>query len=421
MFALVDCNSFFCSVEKVFHPGLSGRPVCVLSNNDGCVVALTPEAKQLGLRRGDPLFKVKHIVERNGVVVFSTNMPLYAAMSDRIISILRKTLPVVEKYSIDESFCDLKGIDSDKQEQLMRDVVEKIQRFTDVPVSVGIASTKTLAKVANKFAKKYKGYQGVCVIDDEQKRQRALELTSLDDVWGVGRQTFEKCKTLGLKTAWDFSEKSETWIRKYFNKPTLQIWLELNGVACIDTTEKTQNKSITTSRSFGNMVQDLPALKASVATFATSCANKLRAQHAVAKSVTVYLCSNRFRTDLEQYIASETFRFITPTSDTLEITQAALSLLKKMYRPNIFYKKTGVIVGDVSDASVITMNLFDTISNRHERRDLMKVLDQVNQRFGLKTIRLSVEGEAKQKWHVKCENKSLNYLTNINEILTIRI
>ncbi|MBO5698932.1 MAG: Y-family DNA polymerase [Bacteroidaceae bacterium] len=421
MFALIDCNSFFCSVEKVFHPGLSGRPVCVLSNNDGCIVALTPEAKQLGLRRGDPIFKVRHIVSNGHVAVFSTNMPLYAAMSKRVTSILRKSLPVVETYSIDESFCDLEGIPLLEIECLMHDVVEKVRLYTDIPVSVGVAPTKTLAKVANKFAKGYKAYQGVCMINSEEKRRRALQLFPLEDVWGIGRQTFEKCKVLGLKTAWDFSEKSETWVKRYFTKPIQQIWLELNGVPCIDTTENLKNQTITTSRSFGEMVTDLPLLKASVATFSASCANKLRGQRSVARSVTVYLCSNRFRTDLEQYVASETFKFITPTSDTLEITQAALSLLQTMYRPGIYYKKTGVIVGDISDASFVPMSLFDPIKNRQEHRALMKVVDKMNQRFGLKTIRLSVEGERQQKWHVKCEHQSQAYLTDIDEILTIKI
>lgn len=422
MFALVDCNSFFCSVEKVFHPGLEGKPVVVLSNNDGCIVALTPEAKNLGLKRGDPIFKVRDIVRGGNVTVFSTNMQLYAAMSKRVVSILRKSFSYVEQYSIDECFCSLKGYEKlHNLAELMRDTATKIKLWTDIPVSVGIAPTKTLAKVANKFAKKYEGYHSVCVIDSEEKRRKALELFDLADVWGIGRQTFAKLQYLGIRTPLEFADKSEGWVRSHFTKPGIQTWKELNGIPCIDTTEVQRNQTICTSRSFGEMVSDLASIKASVATFASSCANKLRGQHAGAKSVTVFMYSNRFREDLPQYGNAATYTFITPTSDTLEITQAALALAEQIYLPDILYKKSGVIVGDIVDMSTIQMNLFDPIQNRKERSDLMKVIDNLNHRYGLKTIRLMAEGEHQQPWKVKCEHRSQNYLTDINEILTIRI
>jgi DNA polymerase V len=422
MYALVDCNSFFCSVEKVFHPGLEGKPVCVLSNNDGCIVALTPEAKKLGLHRGDPIFKVKDIVRKHGVTIFSTNMQLYAAMSKRVTNILRKSIHHVENYSIDESFCDLQGYESHfNLVELMRGVADRIKLWTDIPVSVGIAPTKTLAKVANKFAKKYDGYRSVCIIDNEEKREKALSLFDLADVWGIGRQTLSKLNYLGISSPLEFANKSESWVRSHFNKPGIQTWLELNGTPCIDTTEVLRNQSICTSRSFGEMVSDLASLKASVATFASSCANKLRGQNAGARTVTVFLSSNRFREDLQQYANSATYTFITPTSDTLEITQAALAVIKEIYRPGILYKKSGVIVGDICDMSMLQMNLFDPVSNRKERSDLMKAIDELNHRYGLKTVKLMAEGESKQPWQVKCEHRSQNYLTDINEILTVRI
>ena len=422
MYALVDCNSFFCSVEKVFHPGLEGKPVCVLSNNDGCIVALTPEAKKLGLHRGDPIFKVKDIVRKHGVTIFSTNMQLYAAMSKRVTNILRKSIHHVENYSIDESFCNLQGYENHFDlVELMRGVADRIKLWTDIPVSVGIAPTKTLAKVANKFAKKYDGYRSVCMIDNEEKREKALSLFDLADVWGIGRQTLSKLNYLGVSTPLEFANKSESWVRSHFNKPGIQTWLELNGIPCIDTTEVLRNQSICTSRSFGEMVSDLASLKASVATFASSCANKLRGQNAGARTVTVFLSSNRFREDLQQYANSTTYTFITPTSDTLEITQAALAVLKEIYRPGILYKKSGVIVGDICDMSMLQMNLFDPVSNRKERADLMKAIDELNHRYGLKTVKLMAEGESKQPWQVKCEHRSQNYLTDINEILTVRI
>lgn len=422
MFALVDCNSFFCSVEKVFHPGLEGKPVVVLSSNDGCIVAITPEAKNLGLKRGDPIFKVRDIVRRGGVTVFSTNMQLYAAMSKRVVSILRKSFCHVEQYSIDESFCNLNGYDKFHDlAALMRETATKIKLWTDIPVSVGIAPTKTLAKVANKFAKKHEGYHGVCVIDSEEKRRKALELTDLSDIWGIGRRTFAKLQYFGIQTPLEFADKSESWVCSHFNKPGIQTWLELNGKPCIDTTEILKNQTICTSRSFGQMISDLPSIKASIATFASSCANKLRGQHAGAKSVTVFMYSNRFREDLPQYGNTATHTFITPTSDTLEITQAALALAEQIYRPGILYKKSGVIVGDIVDTSTLQMDMFDTIPNREERSALMKVIDNLNHRYGLKTIRLMAEGEQQQPWKVKCEHRSQNYLTDFNEILTIKI
>jgi DNA polymerase V len=303
----------------------------------------------------------------------------------------------------------------------MRDTATKIKLWTDIPVSVGIAPTKTLAKVANKFAKKYEGYHSVCVIDSEEKRRKALELFDLADVWGIGRQTFAKLQYLGIRTPLEFADKSEGWVRSHFTKPGIQTWKELNGIPCIDTTEVQRNQTICTSRSFGEMVSDLASIKASVATFASSCANKLRGQHAGAKSVTVFMYSNRFREDLPQYGNAATYTFITPTSDTIEITQAALALAEQIYLPDILYKKSGVIVGDIVDMSTIQMNLFDPIQNRKERSDLMKVIDNLNHRYGLKTIRLMAEGEQQQPWKVKCEHRSQNYLTDINEILTIRI
>ena len=422
MIALVDCNSFFCSVEKVFHPGLEGKPVCVLSNNDGCIVALTPECKALGLRRGDPIFKVKEIVESNQVTVFSTNMQLYAAMSKRVVRILRQSIAHVENYSIDESFCYLEGYERYYNlEELMRNTAQRIKLCTDIPVSVGIAPTKTLAKMGSKFAKKYKGYRGVCMIDTDEKRRKALDLFDLSDIWGIGKHTFEKLNYLGVRSPLEFADRSESWVKSHFHKPGYQTWLELNGIPCVDTTEIVRNQTICTSRSFGHMVSDLPSLKSSVATFASSCANKLRGQSAGAKSVTVYLLSNRFREDLAQYNNAGTWTFVTPTSDTMEITRAALKVLEQIYCPGIWYKKSGVIVSDIIDVAQIQQDLFDPIPNRKERSNLMNTIDRLNHSFGLKSIQLAVEGEKKQSWKVKCEHRSQNYLTNINEILTIHI
>ena len=428
MYSLVDCNSFFCSVEKVFHPGLEGKPVCVLSSNDGCIVALTPEAKACGLHRGDPIFKVEDIVKHYGVQVFSTNMQLYAAMSRRITSILRRSIHHVENYSIDESFLDLNGYEKNFDlVELMQGIKDRIKLWTDIPVSISIAPSKTLAKMGSKFAKQYKGYKGVCMIDTEEKRRKALELFDLSDVWGIGRRTFENLNYYGIHTPLEFADKSESWVTSHFHKPGYQTWLELNGIPCIDTSEVLRNKNICTSRSFAEMVSDLPSLKASIAHFAASCVNKLRGQGSACKSVTAFVGSNRFREDLPQYGNAASTTFVTATSDTLEITNAALRCLESIYVPGIMYKRSGVMVGDIVPSNPLQLDLFDTNKKRKERNDLMRVLDSVNQRYGVKTLHLAVEdtpisyGAFGGGWHVKCEHRSPNYLTDINEILTIKI
>lgn len=422
MYSLVDCNSFFCSVEKVFHPGLEGKPVCVLSSNDGCIVALTPEAKACGLHRGDPIFKVQHIVRRYNVQLFSTNMQLYAAMSQRVISLLRKSVQHVENYSIDESFLDLSGYERHHDlVAFMRGVRDRIKLCTDIPVSVGIAPSKTLAKMGSKFAKQYKGYNGVCMIDTDAKRRKALELFELADVWGIGRRTLEKLQYLGISTPLQFADKSEAWVKARFHKPGHQTWLELNGVPCIDTSEVLRRQTICTSRSFGNMISELADLKSSVASFAASCANKLRAQSCVCKTITVFVSSNRFREDLQQYGNAATSTLLTASSDTQTITSAALRCLEQIYVPGIMYKKSGVILSDISQDSPLQLDLFLTSPKLKERNNLMHTLDNINHRYGVKTLHLAVEGTERQAWKVKREHRSRNYLTNINDILTIKI
>ena len=348
MIALVDCNSFFCSVEKVFHPGLEGRPVVVLSNNDGCIVALTPEAKALGLKRGTPIFKGRAIVFRSGVKVFSAN-------------------------------------------------------------------------IGRKFAKKYPGYRSVCLINTEEKRRKALSLFDLSDVWGIGRSTLETLNYYGVQTPLAFADKSESWVRGHFKLPGIRTWMELNGMPCVDTAEVIRNQTICTSRRFGELVTDRDCLREAVAHFASSCANKLRGQRSVAKSVTVFIGSNPFRGDLPQYHNGATFPLRVATADTLEIVKVALGLLDVIYRPHISYKRAGVVLGEIHPASPVELDLFDHIGNRMERAELMQAVDTLNQRFGPKTVRLGVESFGRRDWQVKCDHRSPNYLTDIKEILTVRI
>lgn len=420
MWALIDCNSFFASVERVFHPGLRHKPVCVLSSNDGIIVALTPEAKALGLHRGDPLFKVRDTVEHGNVAVFSSNMMLYAAMSKRVTGIIRQSVDVVENYSIDESFACLNGYEKHfNLEDYMRSIADRIRLWTDVPVSVGIAPSKTLAKVGSKFAKKYPGYRSVCLIDSDEKRRKALSLSDLSDIWGIGRHSLDKLQRLGISTPLEFADRPEPWVRRHFTKPGIQTWMELNGRPCIDTTEIMMRQNITTSRSFGDMITDIGQVKASVATFAASCANRLRGQFSVAGEITVFLCSNFFRDDLEQYYNAATLPFRVPTADTLEITGTAMEIVESIFRPGIKYKKSGVILGRIAPDIAVQQILFDPIVNRGERLALSRTIDSLNHRYGLKTVSLAVEGEKRQPWKVRSEHRSGNYLTDLSEILTV--
>lgn len=421
MIALADCNTFFASVERVFHAGLRGKPVCVLSSNDGNIVALTAEAKTLGIRRGAPFFQVKDVIEKNNVAVFSGNLMLYDAMSKRVQSIMRKTVERTESYSIDEQFLYLDGYEKNYDlVKLMRGMVRQIGLWTDIPVSVGIARTKTLAKVASKFAKKYRGYESVCMIDTEEKRRKALSMFELADIWGIGPRSFAKLQALGITTPLQFADKPGDWVLRQFHRPGYQTWLELNGHPCIDTSEIIRRQTISTSRSFGKMISDAEQLRASVATFAASCCNTLRAQESAAGSVSVFACSNRFREDLQQYSNIATMRLDSPSSDTLEITEAAIRLADRIYRPGIQFKKSGVILSDIIPGLTHHI-LFDPIPKRDERAELSTAIDRMNRKYGLKAVSLAVAGYGNADWKNRKDRLTPNYLTDIDQIMTVDI
>ncbi|MCI6427462.1 MAG: Y-family DNA polymerase [Rikenellaceae bacterium] len=421
MIALADCNSFFASVERALHPGLKGKPVCVLSSNDGNIVALTTEAKELGLRRGDPYFKVKDLMEKNGVAVFSGNLMLYAAMSKRVQSIMRRTVAHTECYSIDEQFLYLDGYEKHFDlVEMMRGMVNQIALWTDIPVSVGIAGTKTLAKIASKFAKQYKGYEGVCLIDTDAKRRKALSMFDLADVWGIGPRTFAKLNFLGVTTPLQLADKPGEWVRRHFHKPGYQTWLELNGHPCIDTSDILQRQTITTSRSFGKMISTKEDLKASMASFAASCCSTLRGQDSAAGCVSVFACSNRFREDLPQYWNIATEKLSVPSADTLEITAAAMELVERIYRPGILFKKSGVILSNIVPGCCHHI-LFDPVEKREARIELSRTMDKLNQRYGLNALSLAITGRPDASWKVRKDFPTPNYLTDIDQIMTVQL
>lgn len=414
MFGLVDCNNFYASCERVFNPSLNGKPIVVLSNNDGCVIARSNEAKLLGIKMGVPAYQIKDLVKKHDVAVFSSNYVLYGDMSGRVMSMLAELAPEIEVYSIDEAFLNLEGIQD--LQTVGSKIVRQVTRGTGIPVSAGIASTKTLAKVANKFAKKYPAYNRLCIIDTEEKREKALKLFEIGDVWGIGRRQAAKLEKQGVKTAYDFTQLPGSWVRKNMTVTGERTWKELRGISCIDMeTAPPAKKQICTSRSFGKMVEDIDTMSEAIATHASTCAKKLRQQKSYAMSLLVFIHTNNFREDLPQYWKNTIIKLPVPTSDTLEIVHYALEGLKSIFMPGYQYKKAGVIITEIVTSA--QLGLFDTV-DREKREKLMQAIDNVNGEHR-HLVKLAVQGNGKD-WKLKQEQLSKRYTTDINEVLTIK-
>lgn len=409
----MDCNNFYASCERVFNPALNGKPIVVLSNNDGCVIARSNEAKALGIKMGVPAYQIKNLVSSHEVAVFSSNYTLYGDMSGRVMSILAGLAPEIEVYSIDEAFLNLDGIQN--IQSLGIDIVNKISRSTGIPVSLGIAPTKTLAKVANKFAKKYPAYNRLCIIDTEEKRIKALKLTDITDVWGIGRRQATKLEKQRVKTAYDFTQLPGSWIRKNMTVVGERTWKELRGISCIDMeSAPPTKKQICTSRSFGKMLTDIDTMAEAIATHASTCAKKLRQQKSYAMSLMVFIHTNNFREDLPQYWKNTVIHLPVPTNDTLEIVHYALAGLKTIFIQGYQYKKAGVIITEITEGA--QMGLFDKI-DRTKREQLMQTIDQINGKHS-QLVKLAIQGSGRD-WKLKQEQLSQRYTTDINEILTI--
>lgn len=414
MFGLVDCNNFYASCERVFNPYWEKRPVVVLSNNDGCVIARSNEAKALGIKMGVPAYQIKEIVSEHEVAVFSSNYTLYGDMSGRVMSILAELAPELEIYSIDEAFLNLEGIKD--LTTIGGNIINKVTRGTGIPVSLGIACTKTLAKVANKFAKKYPAYNRICIIDTEEKRIKALQLFEIGNVWGIGRKQAAKLEKQGVKTAYDFTQLSEIWVRKNMTVTGERTWKELRGVSCIDLeSAPPSKKQICTSRSFGKMLTDIETIAEAIATHASACARKLREQKSFARSLMVFIHTNNFREDLPQYWKNTVVHLPVPTNDTQEIVHYALSGLKMIYRENYQYKKAGVIITEITEGA--QLGLFDSI-NRKRQELLMQTIDKINGEHGHR-VKLAIQGTGND-WKLKQEQLSGHYTTDINEIINIK-
>ena len=424
MIALVDCNNFFVSCERVFRPDLRNTPCVVLSNNDGCVIARSNEAKALGIKMGAPFYQVRELLEKNGVAVFSSNYVLYGDMSRRVMTLLSAYTPKLDIYSIDEAFLDFSGMGT--AEELMpyaRDMVRFITRGTGIPISLGIAPTRTLAKMASKFAKKYKGYHSVCMIDTDEKREKALKLFDIADVWGIGRRIGVRLKSIGVETAWDFVQRSEAWVRRELTVTGLRTWKELRGESCISIEDLPNKKSICTSRSFPDEgLNSLDTLEEAVANFAAHCSRKLKEDKAVCGAMTVFAYTSRFRNDLpSDYLQANTY-FQVPTNDVMELISGAVKVLRDNWKSgstDYFYKKAGVIVWDICSDNAVQGDLFDTV-DRGKRTALAKAIDEINRKNGHNMVRIAVQGYDK-RWHLKCERISKRYTTDIDDIIEIKL
>lgn len=422
MYALVDCNNFFVSCERVFRPDLEGTPVVVLSNNDGCVVSRSNEAKAMGIPMGQPFFKIRSLMEKGQLVAFSSNYALYGDLSSRVMSLLADAVPQIEIYSIDEAFLHLEGIDPEKISVICRDLVDKIRKWVGVPVSIGVAPNKTLAKIASHFAKKHKGYNGVCMMETDAKRLKALALTPIDDVWGIGRRLAQKMLARGIKTALDFVHRPREWVRDTFNINVVRTWEELQGRACLEEEREERRKSICTSRSFAEMIEDEKELQLRISDFAAMCARKLRQEGSAAYDVTAFLYTNRFREDLQQYFPSATIRLEVAANSAQEIIGAALRGFRTVYRPGYQYKKAGVIVSGIVSDEEIQGSLFDFDDKLRQKQDkLSEVMDAVNaETAGNSLIRLAVQRPGHYADGIRSEFRSNLYSTSLDEIIKVR-
>lgn len=419
LFGLVDCDSFFASCERVFRPDLYGKPVVVLSNNDGCVVAMTKEAKALGLKRGIPFYKIKSFAKQNDIAVFSSNYTLYGDISSRVMKLLAEELGDIEICSIDEAFFFYSGDDIENLKTRMLNLRQKIYRGIGVPVSIGVSTTRTLAKVASYFAKKFAGYQGVCFIDDEYKRKKSISLLPVDEVWGIGRKTSRLLKGYGIMKASDFVDKPEYWIKAKFGISGQRTLLELKGVPCKSFEDLPEKQSICTSRSFNEMVDDFDGLASHVVDFAVVCARKLRKQKSVASVVTVFILTNRYREDMPQYENSTTVEFMVPTSITTEVVSYALKALRMIYRAGYSYKKCGVIVSGISNNIGVQQNIFDKV-DRVGQNKLTSVVDSLNNIYGDSTLHLAVQDIDYEHHNFRRDYRSPNYTTDIKDIITVK-
>ncbi|MCE2516995.1 MAG: Y-family DNA polymerase [Alphaproteobacteria bacterium] len=437
LYALVDCNNFYASCERVFAPHLNGKPVVVLSNNDGCVIARSDEAKALGVPMGAPLHEYDGMMRRHKINVFSSNYALYGDMSARVMKTMEQFTPDVEVYSIDEAFLGLTGFDPASLPQHMRNLRQAVRQWTGIPVSVGIAPTKTLAKLANRIAKKYTP-DGVYMMTDPQLMTRILGDIEIEDIWGISKRWGARLRALGIGTALELQRASPRQIRQALSVVGERIVHELNGQSCLTLDEVQPKQSIMSSRSFGTMVADCQSLEEAIASYTARAAEKLRRQHSRAGGIYVFIRTNRFRKDDPQYSNAAMVGFDDATDDTASLIRAATSAIRHLYRPGYRYHKAGVMLTDLTDQDGGQISLFnpdpapDVTRAQQSRR--MAVLDQVNAAMGQGTLFHAAEGLAPkprtgaqgrrvlntERWRMRARFKSPAYTTRWSELAKVR-
>lgn len=422
MFGIIDCNNFYASCERIFAPKLDKMPVIVLSNNDGCVIARSEEAKTLGIKMGVPAHEIEEIIKKNDVHVFSSNYALYGDISNRVMEVIRSLVPAIEIYSIDEAFIDLSDMPYHNLESFVLGIRETILQYIGIPVSIGVARTKTLAKIANRFTKKYLREKGVCILDNPVDIQIALEATKIEDIWGVGFQYAKMLNEHGINNALQFSLLNPNWVQKKMTIQGRRTLKELNEFPCLSLELQPEpKKAIMNSRSFGKSQRESGPISEAIATFAARCGEKLRKQKSSASLLNVFLYTNRFR-DEPQYNISRTIEIECATNDTTDLIGAALRIFKIIYKPGYNYKKCGVMVSGIVPENFIQTNLFYTIDEEvaMKSREIMKRMDDYNKKAGRDTIRLAAMGFGRD-WKLRQEYRSPRYTTVLEEILKINI
>ena len=408
MYALADCNNFFASCERVFRPELNGRPVIVLSNNDGCAVARSNEAKALGVKMGDPYFKLKPLIQAYDIAVFSSNFALYGDMSRRVQEVLRTFSPAVEPYSIDEAFLDLRGINCADFDALAKEISRACWRNTSLPVSVGIAPTKTLAKIASKLCKQYPKLRGGCFLYRPQDIEKVLRKFPVQDVWGIGRRSFKKLADMGVSSAWDYTQLPETTVRKLFHLPGFRTWKELRCIPCVEFEDLIEPKqSICVSRSFSHDVQEIDEFTEQITTFAGKAVDKLRQQHSFASEMIVFAITNRFKEYLPQTSGGHYVTFPEATNDYRKVIVAAADAARILFKPGFAYKKGGVIFTKIQQEEAPSLFADHAADEKAER--LSSAIDAINKSMGPGSVLFGIQGDG--HFHMTQEHKSPHYTT----------
>lgn len=416
MFALVDCNNFYASCERIFNPTLNGKPIVVLSNNDGCVIARSNEAKVF-VPMGAVAYKYKEIFTQHNINVFSSNYALYGDMSNRVMNTLLEFTPDIEIYSIDEAFLQFTGFENYDLNDYCLKIRQRVKKVVGMPVSIGVAPTKALSKVANKIAKKFTDRtNGVYVIDNEEKRIKALKWTKIEDVWGVGRQISKRLQAIKVFTAFDFVNLNDQYVKTNFSVVELRLKHELEGKQRLFLDEIANKKAIATTRSFEKTVADLDYLKERVSTYAIMCAEKLRKQNSHCNLLTVFIQTNRFNSEQPQYNKSITLNLSYATNSSITISQFAMKGLEAIYQKGFYFKKAGVIVSGITPQNEKQMNLF--IDENPKHRILMRTIDKLNTSLGRKKIKLASQ-DLDRTWKMRQEKLSKRYTTNWNELLEV--